>query len=82
MTGLPGDAYLFNGRIYHAATNNEGDKPRKVLIYNYGHLWMRVWPGYEPSERLLKAAEDSGDPVRRQVLGLAHPYGGGIIDEP
>lgn len=82
MTGQAGDVYLFNGRIYHASTDSYSETPRRLLTFNFGHLWMRVWPGYEPSERLLRAAEDSGDPVRRQLLGLAHPYGGGIIDEP
>ena len=54
MTGKAGDAYLFNGRIYHRAANNASDRWRKVLIYNYGHFWMKVWQGYEPSARLLE----------------------------
>ena len=53
MTGKAGDAYLFNGRTYHCAVNNESDNPRRVLIYNYGHFWMKIWQGYEPSPRLL-----------------------------
>jgi hypothetical protein len=44
---------------------------RKVLIYNYGHFWMKVWPGYEPSERLRGAAQTE---VRRQLLGLGDAY--------
>jgi ectoine hydroxylase-related dioxygenase (phytanoyl-CoA dioxygenase family) len=74
MTGKAGTAYMFNGRIYHAATNNESDVPRRVLIYNYGHLWMKHWPGYEPSQRLLDVARASGDPVQMQLLGLGHAY--------
>jgi ectoine hydroxylase-related dioxygenase (phytanoyl-CoA dioxygenase family) len=38
MTGKAGIAYMFNGRIYHAAVNNESEHARRVLIYNYGHL--------------------------------------------
>jgi ectoine hydroxylase-related dioxygenase (phytanoyl-CoA dioxygenase family) len=75
MTGRAGTAYLFNGRVYHCAVNNESDLPRRVLIYNYGHLWMKVWPGYEPSQRLLDEARASGDAARMQLLGLGHPYG-------
>lgn len=81
MTGKAGDAYIFNGRILHCAVNNESERPRKLLQYDFGHLWMRMKPGYEPTERLLRAAEESGDPVRRQLLGLAQPYGGGILND-
>jgi phytanoyl-CoA hydroxylase len=75
MTGKAGTAYLFNGRVYHCAVNNESDHPRKVLIYNYGHHWMKIWPGYEPSAEMLEWAESTGDPVRKQVLGLGPAYG-------
>ena len=75
MTGKAGTAYLFNGRVYHCAVNNESDFARKVLIFNYGHLWMKVWPQYEPSQRLIADAITSNDPVRKQLLGIGHPYG-------
>jgi Phytanoyl-CoA dioxygenase (PhyH) len=75
MTGKAGDAYLFNCRIYHCAANNGSDRWRRVLIYNYGHFWMKVWQGYEPSARLLDAAHASGDPVFKQLLGIGDAYG-------
>jgi hypothetical protein len=75
MTGKAGTAYLFNGRIYHCAVNNNSAFPRKVLIYNYGHFWMKMWQGYEPSPRLLQAAVESGDPVWKQLLGIGDAYG-------
>lgn len=75
MRGKAGTAYMFNGRVYHAAVNNESDHPRKVLIYNYGHFWMKTWSGYEPSGRLLQEAQASGDPVRKQLLGIGDAYG-------
>jgi ectoine hydroxylase-related dioxygenase (phytanoyl-CoA dioxygenase family) len=75
MTGKAGTAYAFNGRVYHCAVNNESDHPRKVLIYNYGHFWMKVWQGYEPSPRLVEEALASGDPVRKQLLGIGDAYG-------
>lgn len=74
MSGKAGTAYLFNGRTYHAAVNNDSDQPRKVLIYNYGHHWMKIWPGYEPSQRLQDWAQQSGDPARMQVLGMGPAY--------
>jgi len=75
MTGQAGTAYLFNGRTYHCAVNNESPTPRRVLIYNYGHFWMKMWTGYEPSERLLAEAHASTDPVQKQLLGIGDAYG-------
>jgi ectoine hydroxylase-related dioxygenase (phytanoyl-CoA dioxygenase family) len=72
MAHPAGTAWLFNGRVYHAALDNESDNPRRVLIYNYGHFWMKMWQGYEPSERLCQAAQT---PVRRQLLGIGDAYG-------
>lgn len=72
MTGKAGDAYLFNGRVYHAAVNNNSDAPRRVLIYNYGHFWMKQWSGYEPSEALKAKATT---PLARQLLGIGDAYG-------
>jgi phytanoyl-CoA hydroxylase len=67
-----GTAWLFNGRLYHAALPNASDDARRILIYNYGHFWMKVWQGYEPSERLRRAAKTA---VRRQLLGIGDAYG-------
>jgi hypothetical protein len=75
VLGKAGTAYLFNGRIYHCATNNDSDLPRRVLIYNYGHFWMKMWQGYEPSAGLLAFAEASGDLVKKQLLGIGEAYG-------
>ena len=41
-----------------------------MLIYNYGHFWMKIWAGYEPSPRLRETAIASNDPVRMQLLGI------------
>ena len=66
-----GTAYFFNGRCYHAATPNNSDRARRALIYNYGHHWMRIWPGYEPSEMLQVKAKTA---IRRQLLGMGPAY--------
>lgn len=78
MMGKAGDAYLFNGRVYHAAVNNDSDRPRRVLIYNYGHFWMKQWSGYEPSEA-AKAKADT--PLARQILGIGDAYGTSLHGE-
>jgi ectoine hydroxylase-related dioxygenase (phytanoyl-CoA dioxygenase family) len=69
-----GTAYFFNGRLYHSAGSQRGAKDRRVLIYNYGHKWMRIWQGYEPSPELQSRART---PLRRQLLGMTDPYGYG-----
>ncbi len=74
MTGKAGDAYLFNGRVYHCAVNNDSDNARRVLIYNYGHFYMKIWKGYEPSARLIAQAKASCDPVQMQLLGIGDAY--------
>lgn len=63
----PGDVYVFHGRVHHAAMPNTGPRTRRVLHYNYSHIWMKPWPGHEPSER-LKAAPSG--PLRRQLLHM------------
>lgn len=80
MRGKAGTAYLFNGRVYHAAVNNDSDHPRKVLIYNYGHHWMKIWPGYEPSQQLQDWAKQTGDPVKMQLLGMGPAYATSLQD--
>ncbi|HEX4964121.1 MAG TPA: phytanoyl-CoA dioxygenase family protein [Thermoanaerobaculia bacterium] len=68
-----GTAYFFNGNLLHAPSNNRSAVTRRVLLYNYGHKWMRMWSGHEPSPRLAAAAQT---PMRRQLLGLTPPYRG------
>jgi phytanoyl-CoA hydroxylase len=67
-----GTAWMFNGRMFHAALNNDSDQPRRMLIYNYGHFWMKTWQGYEPSEALKAKATT---PVMKQLLGIGDAYG-------
>ncbi len=75
LTCRAGDAYFFNGNLVHAPGNNRSAEgvTRRVLLYNYGHKWMRMWSGHEPSPQLAAAA---GSPLRRQLLGLTPPYRG------
>lgn len=68
-----GTAYFFNGALWHAPSNNRSAATRRVLLYNYGHKWMRIWKGHEPSPALAARATT---PLRRQLLGLTPPYRG------
>jgi ectoine hydroxylase len=67
-----GAAYLMSGRTYHSAGSNGSTRVRKLLIYTYGHKWMRVWDRYEASPELAACA---ATPLTRQLLGLTDPYG-------
>lgn len=68
----PGDLVIFHGRIHHAAMPNVSDRIRRVLHYNYGHIWMKTWPGFIPSQRLRAAATTD---VRKQLLHVSeHHY--------
>jgi hypothetical protein len=73
LTCSAGSAYFFNGNLLHAPSNNRSSVTRRVLLYNYGHKWMRMWRDHEPSPRLAAAART---PMRRQLLGLTPPYKG------
>jgi hypothetical protein len=44
-----------------------------MLLFNYGHKWMRIWKGHEPSAGLAARAAPA---MRRQLLGLTPPYRG------
>ncbi len=68
-----GTAYFFNGNLLHAPANNRSAVTRRVLLFNYGHKWMRMWRGHEPSAALAARATT---PMRRQLLGLTPPYRG------
>jgi ectoine hydroxylase-related dioxygenase (phytanoyl-CoA dioxygenase family) len=74
-----GSAYLISGRTYHSAGNNRSDCYRHLLIYTYGHKWMRMWDEYRPSEALAAQART---PMRRQLLGLTEAYGATALPSP
>jgi ectoine hydroxylase-related dioxygenase (phytanoyl-CoA dioxygenase family) len=66
-----GTIWFMHGRTYHAALPNDSDHARRVLIYSYGHLWMKPWQGYEPSPELQAKADTA---VMRQLLHIGDPY--------
>jgi hypothetical protein len=62
----PGDALLFEQRLWHAAAPNTCMNPRICLFYAYGYRWLRPDDYQTASEDLLRDAT----PARRQLLGV------------
>ncbi len=73
LTCRAGSAYYFHGNVVHSPGTNRSAATRRVLLYNYGHKWMRIWKGHEPSPASIARAVT---PMRRQLLGLTPPYRG------
>ena len=68
----PGDAFLFENRLYHAAGYNFGRDVAKIVMYGYHYRWIK--PDYylrhfngrvQPDRDLLALLDDAG----RQLLG-------------
>lgn len=68
-----GSAYFFHGNALHAPSHNRSSTTRRMVLFNYGHKWMRMWKGHEPSPELAARATT---PMRRQLLGLTGAYYG------
>jgi ectoine hydroxylase-related dioxygenase (phytanoyl-CoA dioxygenase family) len=66
-----GTVWIFNARCFHAAMPNDSDVARRVLIYSYGHCWMKPWQGYEPSPALQAKARTE---MMKQLLHMGEPY--------
>lgn len=73
LTCRAGDAYFFHGNLLHCPGNNRSATTRRMILFNFGHRWMRMWKGHEPSDWLRGVA---GTPMRRQLLGLWRAYYG------
>jgi ectoine hydroxylase len=61
----PGDALLFEQRLWHAGAPNITDRPRICLFYAYGYRWLRPDDYREIPNDVLNRVS----PVRRQLLG-------------
>lgn len=64
----PGDAVLFDRRIWHRASANHADFDRKIIFYGYSYRWLKPRSDLAISEELAKDL----DPIQRQLLS----YGG------
>ncbi len=67
----PGDAVLFDRRIWHAGGQNSSEMTRKVLFFGYAYRWLKPRDDMTVEHYLARTE----DPVRRQLLG-ASPNGG------
>lgn len=67
MSVPAGTAVAFHGSTYHSALNNYSAVTRRSIIYNYAPMFLRTWPGYEPSEALKAKAETQ---LRKMLLGM------------
>lgn len=69
--GYPRSGWMFfDRRLWHSASPNFADAPRKVLFYGYSYRWLR------PRDDMTGARWiDRCDPIRAQLLG-ASPSGG------
>jgi ectoine hydroxylase len=61
----PGDAVLFDRRIWHAGSPNWSEVTRKVLFYGYGYRWIRT-----KDDMTVGSLWEQSDPIRRQLLGF------------
>jgi ectoine hydroxylase len=72
LCGPAGTAVFFNSRLYHSQSQNASDSERHVLVFVYGHRWMRAFDGYVPDGDEAESLADS--PLTRQVLGLGPAF--------
>ena len=70
ICAAPGDALLFDRRLWHAGGRNRSDVTRKVVFFGYSYRWLRPRDNMTVDRYLASA-----DPIRRQLLG-ASPSGG------
>lgn len=60
----PGDAIVFDRRLWHTAGSNCSDVTRKAVFYQYSYRWMRPHDVF--SDEFVEAVDD---PIRKQLLG-------------
>jgi hypothetical protein len=60
----PGSAVFFDRRLWHSASPNHSDHPRKVLFYGYSYRWLR------PRDNVTAGhIWNQLDPIQKQLLG-------------
>lgn len=74
----PGDALIFEQRLWHAGAPNTSDQPRICLFFAYGYRWLRPQDYREMPPALLERVS----PVRRQLLGATETLTGYHLPTP
>lgn len=75
LTVSPGDAVLFDRRLWHAQSGNYSPRTRKVIFFDYTYLWVPVCDDNASIWGTDWAARLS--PLQRQLLGGPAGPGGG-----
>ncbi len=78
ILAAPGDAVLFDRRLYYSASPNDSSVTRKALFIGYGYRWLRPKDDMTIPSALL----DKNDPVRRQLLGADTDANGKFSPKP
>ena len=61
-----GSAVFFDRRLWHSASPNYSNIPRKVLFYGYSYRWLRP-----RDDMTVDHFMDRCDPIRQQLLGAS-----------
>jgi len=61
-----GSAVFFDRRLWHSATKNYWDEPRRVLFYGYSYRWLRPRDEVSVDHYL-----DRCNPIQKQLLGAS-----------
>lgn len=75
ITAEPGDAILFDRRLWHAASTNRSASTRVFVTYGYAYRWLRPKSAMD-----LAAARAACDPIRAQLLGASPSGANGYFD--
>ncbi len=75
IIGRPGDAVIFDRRLWHSATVNTSSHRRSMLFYGYGYRWLR------PKSDLDESRAGNRHRILHQLLG-ASPSGANGRYEP
>ena len=63
----PGDAVLFDRRLWHARSDNHSPSPRKAMFFGYTYRWIAM---RDENHRIrLSGLDEQLTPVQRQLLG-------------
>lgn len=68
VTAAPGDAVLFDRRLWHARSDNYSHITRKAMFFGYTYRWIAI---RDENDRIpLSGLDATLTPVQRQLLGL------------
>jgi hypothetical protein len=64
ITAEPGDAFIFDRRLWHSRSSNRSSVTRKMIFLGYTYRWIRM-----RDDAIKSAAWERMSPLRRQLLG-------------